>query len=159
MVNLLKLITRNTPKWNSLLVLFHCGNFDRKETSFWVSKYYVNTSLKWNHPKWNICASECKGNMLFKLRHSKCHSKRFWNRKIFMVPFYGWGATTSRIGQHWGGSLLFTNKFPEFRVLILSNSKGWKAKSTLESPSGFEPPSGPVPLDWEPTALITRRWS
>ena len=49
--------------------------------------------------------------------------------------------------------------FQKFRVLILSNSKGWKAKSTLESPSGFEPPSRPVPLDWEPTALITRRWS
>ena len=32
-----------------------------------------------------------------------------------------------------GGSLLFTTKFPE-----IPTSEGWKAESTLESPSGFE---------------------
>ena len=27
---------RITPKWNSLVVLFHCGHFDRDEILFWV---------------------------------------------------------------------------------------------------------------------------
>ena len=30
-----------------------------------------------------------------------------------MVPFYGWGSTASRLEPFQGGSLLFTNKFPE----------------------------------------------
>ena len=109
----LKIDYTNTPKWNSLLVLFHSGNFDRNETSFWVLKYYVNTFPIWNHPKRNTCACECKGNVLFEFWNSKCISKRFWNRKIFLVPFYGWGSTTSRLGQHCGDSLFFIIKFPE----------------------------------------------
>ena len=31
----------------------------------------------------------------------------------FMVPFYGWGSTASRLEPLQGGSLLFTTKFPE----------------------------------------------
>ena len=30
-----------------------------------------------------------------------------------MAPFYGWGSTASRLEPLPGGSLLFTNKFPE----------------------------------------------
>ena len=30
-----------------------------------------------------------------------------------MAPFYGWGSTASRLEPLWGGSLLFTTKFPE----------------------------------------------
>ena len=30
-----------------------------------------------------------------------------------MAPFYGWGSTASRLEPLRGGSLLFTNKFPE----------------------------------------------
>ena len=52
-----------------------------------------------------------------------------------MPPFYGWSSTGSRPEPFWGGSLLFTTKF---LVLILSTSEKWKAKSTLETPSGFE---------------------
>ena len=33
--------------------------------------------------------------------------------KNFMAPFYGWGSTVSRLEPLWGGSLLFTTKFPE----------------------------------------------
>ena len=32
-----------------------------------------------------------------------------------MAPFYGSGSTTSRLEPLWGGSLLFTNKFPEIK--------------------------------------------
>ena len=28
-------------------------------------------------------------------------------------PFYGWGSTASRVKPPWGGSLIFTTKFPE----------------------------------------------
>ena len=38
-----------------------------------------------------------------------------------------------------GESSLFTTKSSEFLALILSNSEGWKAESTLGPPSGFEP--------------------
>ena len=34
-------------------------------------------------------------------------------KKNFMVPFYGWGSTVSRLEPLRGGSLLFTTKFPE----------------------------------------------
>ena len=37
-----------------------------------------------------------------------------------------------------GGSLLFTTKFPEIPVIILSTLEGWKTESTLEPPGGFE---------------------
>ena len=30
-----------------------------------------------------------------------------------MVPFYGWGSTTSGLEPFGGGNLLFTTKFPE----------------------------------------------
>ena len=30
-----------------------------------------------------------------------------------MAPFYGWGSSASRLEPLRGGSLLFTNKFPE----------------------------------------------
>ena len=30
-----------------------------------------------------------------------------------MAPFNGWGSTASRLQPLWGGSLLFTTKFPE----------------------------------------------
>ena len=55
-----------------------------------------------------------------------------------MASFYGWGSTASTLEPLWGGSLLFATKFPEFPGTHLSNSKGWKAESTLEPPSGFE---------------------
>ena len=56
-----------------------------------------------------------------------------------MIPLYGWGSAVSRLEPLSGGSLLFTAKFPEIRdASISSNSEGWKAESTLESPSGFE---------------------
>ena len=48
-----------------------------------------------------------------------------------MAPFYGWGSTASRLEPLWGGSLLFTTKFPP-------TLEGWKAELTLEPPSGFE---------------------
>ena len=34
-------------------------------------------------------------------------------KKNFMLPFYGWGWTTSRLDPLWGGSLLYNTKFPE----------------------------------------------
>ena len=34
-------------------------------------------------------------------------------KKKLMVPFYGWGSTTSRLEPLRGGSLVFTTKFPK----------------------------------------------
>ena len=58
--------------------------------------------------------------------------------KNFMVHFYGWGSTASRLEPLRGGSLLFTTKSQKFLILTLSTSEGWKAESTLEPPIGFE---------------------
>ena len=58
--------------------------------------------------------------------------KSFVNRsksiKNFMVPFYGWGSTASKLEPLWGGSLLFPNKFPEIpgtHFINLERMKGW----------------------------------
>ena len=51
-----------------------------------------------------------------------------------MTPFYGWGSTASKLEPPWGGSLLFTTKFPEIRKA----SKEWKAELTFGPHSGFE---------------------
>ena len=45
----------------------------------------------------------------------------------FMAPFYGWGSTASRLQPLWGGSLLFTTKFPEIpgtHIIDLGRMKG-----------------------------------
>ena len=39
--------------------------------------------------------------------------KNFKKTLNFMVPFYGWGSTASRLQPLRGGSLLFTIQFPE----------------------------------------------
>ena len=55
-----------------------------------------------------------------------------------MAPYYGWGSTASRLEPLRGGSLRFTTKFPETPGAHFVDPEGWKAESTLESPSGFE---------------------
>ena len=46
----------------------------------------------------------------------------------FMVPFYGWGSTSSRLEPLRGGSSLFTTKFPEIpgtHFIDLGRMNGW----------------------------------
>ena len=70
-----------------------------------------------------------------------------------MAPFYGCGSTASRLEPLWGGSVLFTTKFPEIPVthfIDLGRMKGW-----------LRPWSHPVvlntgPLDLEFSALVAR---
>ena len=48
-------------------------------------------------------------------------------KKQFYGPFHGWGSTASRLEWEppWGGSLLFTIKFPEIAATnFLSTSEG-----------------------------------
>ena len=48
--------------------------------------------------------------------------------KNFTTPFYGWGSTASRLEPLWGGSVLFTTKFPEIpgtHFINLGIIKGW----------------------------------
>ena len=59
-------------------------------------------------------------------------------KKNFMAHFYGWGSTASRLLPLWGGSLLFTTKFPDIPGTHFIDLEGWKAESTLERPSAFE---------------------
>ena len=76
----------------------------------------------------------------------------FWstNKKKqtnFMAPFYGWGSTASRLQPLRGGSL--------------STSKGWKAESTLEPPSGFEhgtPRLGIQRLNWSSPHCLNKEF-
>ena len=45
-----------------------------------------------------------------------------------MAPFYEWGSTASRLVPLWGGSLLFTTKFPDIsgtHFIDLGGMKGW----------------------------------
>ena len=57
-----------------------------------------------------------------------------------MAPFYGWGATVSRLQSHYEERVYFLPLSPqEVLVLIWLNSEGWNAESTLEPPNSFEP--------------------
>ena len=60
--------------------------------------------------------------------------KQIFLKKSFMAPFYGWGSTASRLEPLQGGSLLFTTGNSWYSL----TSEGWKAKSNLSEPSGFE---------------------
>ena len=45
-----------------------------------------------------------------------------------MASFYGRGSTASRLEPLWGGSLLFTTKFPEIPgtdFISIGRMKGW----------------------------------
>ena len=79
----------------------------------------------------------------------------------FMAPFYEWGSTASRPEPLRGGSLLFTTKFPELLLLILSTSERWKAESSLELSHPWSHPvvSNTEPLDWEYSTLTSRSCS
>ena len=57
-----------------------------------------------------------------------------------MAPFYGYGSTISRLQSHYEVTVKFLPlSSKDFLVLISWTSKGWKAKSALEPPRGFEP--------------------
>ena len=52
-----------------------------------------------------------------------------------MAPFFGWGSTASRLEPLWGGSLLFTTKFPEIpgtHFIDLGRMKGWVDLGTTQ---------------------------
>ena len=54
----------------------------------------------------------------------------------FMAPFYGWGSIASRLEPLWGGSLLFTTKFPNIpgtHFTNLGRMKGWVDPVVLAS--------------------------
>ena len=56
-------------------------------------------------------------------------------KKRFMVPFYGWSSTASRLEPLWGGSLLFTTKFPEIpgtHFIDLGRMNGWVGLGTTQ---------------------------
>ena len=60
-------------------------------------------------------------------------------KKTFIVPYYGWGLTVSRLqGQNKKTVYFLPLTSPEFVVLILLTSEEWKTESTLEPTSGFE---------------------
>ena len=62
---------------------------------------------------------------IFELKNPRMLILPFFN---FMAPFYGWGSTVSRLEPLWGGSLLFTTKFPEIPgtpFIGLRRMRGW----------------------------------
>ena len=59
-------------------------------------------------------------------------------KKIFMAPFYIWHSTASRLQNHYEEAVYFLPLSSQKFLLILSTSKGWKAESILEHPSGFK---------------------
>ena len=39
-----------------------------------------------------------------------------------MAPFYGLASTASKLEPHWGGSVLFTTKFPDIPAGVYSST-------------------------------------
>ena len=63
---------------------------------------------------------------LWILRIMRCHCLK--KKKNFMAPFYRWSSTFSRLEPLWGGSLLFTIRFPDIpgtHFIDLGRMKGW----------------------------------
>ena len=84
---------------------------------------------------WGCCILNARGRF-----HKKCQKriKRYLKmihgylyqdkKKHFTTPFYGRGSTASMLQPLWGGSLLFTIKFPEIpgaHFMDLRSMKGW----------------------------------
>ena len=62
------------------------------------------------------------------LKKQRVKKNRMKLQKNFMVPFYGWGLTVSRLEPLWGGGLLYNTKFPEIpgtHFINLGRVKGW----------------------------------
>ena len=56
-----------------------------------------------------------------------------------MAPYYTWGSAASRLQSHYEEAVYFLPlSSQKFMVLIWWTSEGWKAESTLATPSGFE---------------------
>ena len=59
------------------------------------------------------------------------------NKKAFMVAFYGWGSTGSRLEPLQGGSLLCTNKFPDVPGTLFIDLRRMKDCVDLEVTQWF----------------------
>ena len=59
------------------------------------------------------------------------------NKKAFMVAFYGWGSTGSRLEPLQGGSLLCTTKFPDVPGTHFINLRRMKDCVDLEVTQWF----------------------
>ena len=70
--------------------------------------------------------------------------------KNFMVAFYEWGSTASRLVPLWGGNLLFTTKFPDIPGTHFTDLGEWKAESTLKPPRSTQPFILPRLVKWVP---------
>ena len=75
----------------------------------------------------------------------KCPSERKYfsrsgkNVSNFMVPFYGWGSTASRLQSLYKEIVYFLSLSPqELLVHIQLISEGWKAGLIFEPPWGFD---------------------
>ena len=81
---------------------------------------YVGGNFYCNYVDGSLCCNYTGGIFAVHYAHNffYCNytSDSFFysfKKKNFMVPFYGWGSTASRLEPLPGGSLLFTTKFPE----------------------------------------------
>ena len=72
--------------------------------------------------------------------------------KNFMVHFYGWGSTASRLEPLRGGSLLFTTKSQKFLILTYRPRKDERLSRPWSHPLVLNTGS----LNWESSALTTR---
>ena len=73
--------------------------------------------------------------------------------KTFVVTFYGWGSTASRLQSHFEETLYFLPfSSQDLLVLVESTSGGWR----LSQPWSYPVVLNLGPLDWESTAITTR---
>ena len=94
-------------------------------------------------PLWPLqqCFSE-HWNIIRRFKRCFSHFSIFINdlKKNFVVPFYGWDSTFSRLQSHYEETVYFLQLSPqEFLVLIWSTLEEWKAESNLEPPSDICP--------------------
>ena len=89
--------------------------------SWELQKYYAVSDYFFWVIKSRVLRKVCSKQFCF----IRC---RMQKKKNFMAPFCGWGSTVSRLEPLWGGSLLFTTKFPEIpgtHFIDLRRMKSW----------------------------------
>ena len=91
---------------------------------------------------------------IYIMHKSEEKARKIIKKKHFMVLFYEWGSTASRLEPLQGGSLLFILKSPEIPGIysLYQHWKDWR----LSLPCSHPVVLNMGPLNWESSTLTTR---
>ena len=126
--------------WNSIIYIQEKNN-----TQDWNRVMCTNSHVHGHAPKadynlWRPVRETLSWHLnIWKVKFDYFKKRAFKAKSSFMIPFYGWGSSASRLKSHYEQTVYFLPLSAQtFLVLIWSTSEEWKAESTLEPLCGFE---------------------